>query len=111
MNPHKASAKDFVINLGAIVALYTVSISLLDLLFTVINSAFPETTGNYYYGYSASISWPVATLIIFFPVFVLLMWLMEKSYLAEPEKRNLGVKRWLTYITLFIAGLAMAIDL
>jgi hypothetical protein len=111
MNPQpKTSAKDFFLNLGAIVALYTTIISLLNLLFTVINKAFPQIV-NYYYTSSSSISMPVATLIIFFPVYILLMWSLEKSYLTEPEKRNLGVRKWLTYITLFIAGLVLAGDL
>jgi hypothetical protein len=74
MNPQpKTSAKDFFLNLGAIVALYTTIISLLNLLFTVINKAFPQIV-NYYYTSSSSISMPVATLIIFFPVYILLMW-------------------------------------
>src|ERR1035437_968397 len=105
----KTSAKDFFINLGAIVALYVTVVSLLNLLFTVINNAYPQI-GYTYYG-SQSISMPVATLIIFFPLFILLMWLMERSYVVEPEKKNLGVRRWLTYITLFVAGLTLAGDL
>jgi type II secretory pathway pseudopilin PulG len=107
----KTSAKDFFLNLGAIVALYTVVVSLLNLLFTVIDKAYPQITSGYYYNSSSSMSFPVATLIIFFPIFVLLMWLLEKSYTAEPEKKHLSVRRWLTYITLFIAGLTLAIDL
>ncbi len=109
MQPQKTSAKDFFLNLGAIVALYTTVVSLLNLLFTVINSAFPQITT--YYNSSSSISMPVATLIIFFPIYILLMWLLEKSYAVEPEKKHLGVRRWLTYITLFIAGLVLAGDL
>lgn len=113
MNPQtKTSAKDFFLNLGAIVALYTIVVSLLNLLFTVINKAYPQITTNYYSIVSSqSISWPVAMLIIFFPIFILLMWLLERGYVAEPEKRHLPVKKWLTYITLFIAGLTLAIDL
>ena len=110
-NSGRASAKDFFINLGAIVALYTVVISLLNLLFTVINNAYPQITNGYNYYGSQSISMPVATLIIFFPIFILLMWLMERSYVVEPEKKNLGIRRWLTYITLFVAGLTLAGDL
>ncbi len=106
----KTSAKDFFLNLGAIVALYTVVVSLLNLLFTVINTAYPQITA-YYYSSSQSISFPVATLIIFFPIFVLLMWLMEKGFVLEPDKRHLGVRKWLTYITLFVAGLVLAGDL
>lgn len=106
----KTTPKDFFINLGAIVALYTVVVTLLNLLFTVINVAYPKVTSYYYYG-SQSISLPVSTLIIFFPIFILLMWLLEKGYSSEPEKRNLPVRRWLSYITLFIAGLVLAGDL
>ncbi len=107
----KTSAKDFFLNLGAIVALYTTVVSLLNLLFTVINNAYPQINSGYYYIGSQSISMPVATIIIFFPVFILLMWLLEKSYVIEPEKKNLGVRKWLTYITLFIAGIVLAGDL
>jgi hypothetical protein len=107
----KTSAKDFFLNLGAIVALYTTVVSLLNLLFTVINNAYPQINSGYYYVGSRSISMPVATLIIFFPIFVLLMWFLEKGYITEPEKKHLSVRRWLTYITLFIAGLVLAGDL
>lgn len=105
----KTSAKDFFLNLGAIVALYTTVVSLLRLLFTVINNAYPQI--NYGYFGSQSISMPVATLIIFFPIYILLMWLLERTYRTEPEKKHLGVRRWLTYITLFVAGLTLAGDL
>lgn len=107
----KGNAKDFFLNLGAIVALYTVLISLVNLLFTIINQAFPQVTSGYNFYSSPSISWPVATLIIFFPILVLLMWLLEKSYVTEPERQNMGIHRWLTYITLFVSGLVVAGDL
>ena len=105
-----SGAKDFFINLGAIIALGVVVGNLISLLFTAINKTYPVTTGYNYYG-SYSISWPVASLIVFFPIFILLMWLLEKGYAVEPEKRNIGIRKWLTYITLFLAGLAFAIDL
>ena len=108
---NKTTAKDFFLNLGAIVALYVIVITLLNLLFTVINKAYPLINNGYNYFGSQSISWPVAILIIFFPIFVFLMWLLERGYALEPEKRKIAIKRWLTYITLFLAGLAVAIDL
>ncbi len=108
-----ASAKDFFINLGAFVSLYVIVGSLLNLLFTVINKSYPQIVNdyNYYYSSSSSISWPVSTLIIFFPIFILLMWLLEREYKAYPEKQNTGVHKWLTYITLFVAGATIAGDL
>ncbi len=109
----KSSAKEFFLNLGAMVAMFTVAGTLINLLFTVINEAFPQITSgyNYYYNFSSSISFPVATLIIFFPIYILLMWLLEKGYASEPEKRHVGIRKWLTLITLFIAGSAIAGDL
>ncbi|MFA6353735.1 MAG: DUF5671 domain-containing protein [Candidatus Paceibacterota bacterium] len=106
----KTSAKDFFINLGAIIALGFFVGNLLSLLFTIINKAYPLTTGYNYYG-SYSISFPVASLIIFFPVYVFLMWLLERNYSIEPEKRNIGIRKWLTYITLFVSGFVLAGDL
>jgi hypothetical protein len=107
----RASAKDFFINLGAMVALYTLVGSLVTLLFTVINKAYHKTVNMYDYYSSTSISWPVATLIIFFPIFILLMWILERDFKVNPEKQNIGIHKWLTYITLFISGLVIAGDL
>src|SRR6185295_18199642 len=99
-------AKDFFINLGATVALYTVVISLVNLLFRIINTAYPQIT-NYYYG-STSISFPVAVLVIAFPILIVLMWLMEKQYKATDKSL---IHKWLSYITLFVAGIVFAGDL
>ena len=106
----KSNAMDFFLNLGAIVALYTLVYSLISLLFTVIDKAFPPIN-NYYYGTSTTISWPVATLVVFFPIFIVLMSLLAKQYAVEPERQTYGIHKWLTYLTLFIAGLTIAGDL
>lgn len=106
------TAKDFFLHLGAMVALYTVVISFLNLVFTIINKAFPEITT--YYGYFRSgseISLPVATLIIVFPIFIVLSYFVQKTYTESPEKKDLPIRKWLTYITLFIAGIILAGDL
>ena len=104
-------AKDFIINFGAMVALYTLVITLINLLFIVIDRAYPPINSGYYYFGSESISWPVSILVIFFPILILLMWLLEKEYTINPEKQSSGVHRWATYVTLFLSGLAIAIDL
>jgi hypothetical protein len=67
----KVSAKDFFIHLGAMAALYTTAIAFINLLFSVINRLYPEIGGYY----SPQISFPIATLIIIFPLFILLSWL------------------------------------
>ena len=107
----KISAKDLFINLGAIVSLYTVVVSLVNLLFTAINTAYPKIERGYGIFGSQSISWPVATIIIFFPIFIFLMWMLERDYRINPEKQATGIHKWLSYITLFLAGLLLAGDL
>ena len=105
----KISVKDFFLNLGATISLYTVVITLVMLLFTIINVAYPQVV-NGYVG-SSSISWPVAILFVFTPVLILLMWLLERQYKLEPERKTTGIHKWIMYATLFLAGLAMAGDL
>jgi hypothetical protein len=112
MENTRATAKDFFLHLGAIAALYAVAIALVNLLFTVINESFPSINQyNYYYYNSSSISLPVAALIIVFPIFLLLSRLLYRTYTAEPDKKQLAVRRWLTYITLFVAGIILVGDL
>ena len=109
---NKTSAKDFFLHLGAIVALYAVVISFLNLTFKIISKSFPEIANNIYaWGGGSEISMPVATLIIVFPLFVILSWLVHKIYTQNPIKKELGIRKWLTYITLFVAGIILAGDL
>ena len=104
----KYNVKDFFLNLGATISLYTVVGSLVTLLFSVINRAYPQVANNYYS--TSSISWPVSILVIFFPIFILLMWLIEKDYTVNPHNKA-GMHKWLTYLTLFVAGFVLAADL
>ncbi|MBI2086918.1 MAG: hypothetical protein HYT69_01985 [Candidatus Zambryskibacteria bacterium] len=106
----KMTAKNFFLHLGAIVTFYASAIALITLLFEAINFAYPKVTNAYQY-YFPSISFQVATLIVAFPLFLLLSWLLQKSYVAEPQLRESLVRRWLAYITLFIAGAVVAGDL
>lgn len=108
----RVSAKDFFLHLGMIVALYTVTISFINLIFRVIGRAFPDMiTNGYYWSQGSEISMPVATLIIVFPIFLVLTRFVQRAYEESPEKKNLGVRKWLTYITLFVAGIILVGDL
>ncbi len=111
------SPKDFFLHLGVMLTLYVSSISLITLLFQVINVAFPDVLDNVYvYGaysdpYSAVIRWSIASLVIVFPIYILLSWLVNRDYKAVPEKLSLGIRKTLIFITLFLAGIAIVTDL
>src|SRR3989344_1299735 len=108
MDQVKMTPKDFFLQFGIIITLYISAGTLLALAFSVINVAFPKVADYYYV---PSISWPVATLIIIFPVYLILAWLTQKQFTAVPEKRNLAFRKWLVYITLFISAAALIGDL
>jgi hypothetical protein len=106
------SAKDFFLHLGSIVALYAVAISFVNLLFKIINKSYPEITNYYYFGASSSqISLSVSILIIVFPLFIILSYFINKAYQDDEHKKYRGVRKWLVYITLFVAGIIFTGDL
>ncbi len=109
----KVTPKDFFLWIGAMVALYTSVFSLLALLFEYVDYAFPDTLNNYSYGdpYSSGIRFALASLVVVFPVFLLLMRLIRRDIIAHPAKADLWIRRWALYLTLFIAAITIIIDL
>lgn len=108
---HKTSGpKDFFLNLGAIVAIYVSVISFLNLIFATLDNLLPDVASGYYNTYD-SMRWAVAYLVIAFPVFMILSKILNKDIKNNPEKENLGIRKWLTYLTLFVTGIAMTVDL
>jgi len=93
--------------------LYISSVSLGTLWFQFINTWLPDVvTQPYMYDSIRSIIRnAVASLIIAFPIFVAVSWLLRRTLTRDPEKRSSKVKKWLTYITLFIAAGVMIGDL
>lgn len=108
METHKTTAKDFFLHLGLLVSLYSGVGFLLNLLFSVINSAYPGIDSYYY---TPSMSFPVAALIILTPVLLVLGAFIAKSESADPAKKDIWVKRWSTYLTMFVTGAVIVGDL
>lgn len=108
----KTSPKDFFLNLGSIILLYSGVISLLNLIFSIINDIFPDAADFYTVDYqNSSIRWAIACLLVIYPLYLYIMKIMRRDIVNFPEKRELGVRKWLTYLTLFIAGTTISIDL
>ncbi len=104
MNPTpKTTGKDFFLHLALIVSLYSAVGFLLNLLFSIIDTAYPVVAQYSYFG-SSSISFPVAALIILTPVFLLTAFWIGKSELLDPSRKEVWVKKWSSYLTLFISG-------
>lgn len=113
-NRPKTSPKDFFLHLLVIVALYITAGSFATLIFQYINVIFPDVLerGSYYLrSVYSSIRWAISSLIVVFPVYILTSWFLEKSYEKDPLKRNLRIRRWLIYFTLFAAAAIIVGDL
>lgn len=107
------SPKDIFLHLLAVIALYVSAASFVSLIFSFINIFFPDALNGYYETTAAydSIRWSVAALIVIFPVYIATTWFLNKSYFAEPSKRNLRIRKWLIYFTLFAAAVIIIGDL
>ena len=107
----KTAPKDFFVFIGTMAALYASAVSFLNLLFEIINALFPDALSFGYDYFSSGMRWSIATLVIVFPLYVFLSWFIGKDMITNPQKRTLWVKKWLTYLTLFVAGVAIITDL
>jgi len=109
-NKIKTTPKDFFLHLGAIVALYISVVSIITLLLAIIDQLYPKPF-EYVDPYAGGVSVALAMIFIASPLYFLFMRFIISGENEQPEKRELSVRKWLTFITLFVAGLAMAIDL
>ncbi len=107
---NKITARDFFLHLGAVISFYASVIALITLLFEVINFAYPKVTNAYMYAFP-SISMQVAILVVALPIFLLISRFFEKAYAVDASLREMPLKRWLSFITIFIAGAIVAGDL
>lgn len=112
----KTSPKDVFMHLLAIITLYTSAAVFLVMIFQYINVLFPDPLefgmGSYALSSAHSaIRWSISSLIIVFPVYVLTSWFLNKNYSKTPAKRNLWIRKWLIYFTLFAAALIIIGDL
>jgi hypothetical protein len=103
--------KDFFLYVGVMVALYVSAFSLLALLFNYINILFPDQLDFYRGNFSSAVRFSIASLIIIFPTYLVLTNVLNKDLRRNPEKKSIWIRKWLIYLTLFIAGVTIIVDL
>lgn len=99
------SAREAFMYLLMFLTLYWTSFSFGQLLYQFINRAYPDPLQ--YGAYDSSfqtIRMDTASIVIAFPVFLYISWLLAKAMKQDPDKRASKIRKWLTYITLFIAA-------
>ncbi len=113
INQSKSTPRDVFLHLLAIVLLYIGIFSLIALLWKYVDVILPDQL-KMFYSYSqasAVMKNSIAALLVVWPVFIFVNWLIKKNENKEVAKRELKVKKWLLNLTLFIAALTMIIDL
>ncbi|KGQ18098.1 hypothetical protein LF41_1452 [Lysobacter dokdonensis DS-58] len=107
------SAREAFFYLLMFAALYMAAWHTCDLLFTLLNRSLPDAADALrQYGYSTSrMRWSTASIIIALPVFLWMARLVARQVTRDPLARLSPVRRWLTYLTLFLAAMTLIGDM
>ena len=100
------SAREAFVYLVLFSTLYVSAFSLGSLLFEFIRRAFPDPSADPAMALVSreTIRWSISMLIVAFPVFVFVSWTNDRAVRADPSRRLSKVRRWLTYLTLFVGA-------
>lgn len=79
--------------------------------FELINRAFPDPAMAELGPWRTDrLRWSTSALLVAFPVFVFVSHRISRSVRKDPTKRASGVRKWLTYATLFVAASVLVGD-
>lgn len=94
-------------------SLYLVAWHLGSLQFDLINHFLPDAADPAYrvQRLGQSMRWSIASLVVAFPLFAWLAWRIGGEVARDPNRRLSPVRRWLTYLTLFVAATVLVCDL
>lgn len=104
--PYVSAREAFVFGL-MFLALVITCVSLANLSFDLIDRLVPDPAVERSRGGSSGIRWSMAMLVVFFPAFALLAWRVETARSADPAARASLVRKWLGYLGLFAASVAL----
>jgi len=107
------SAREAFIYLVLFTTLYLTTFNLGRLLFQFINIGWPDLTSTYDVVGNAreGIRFSIASIVVSFPIFLYLSVLIGRSIKRDPSKRASKIRKWLTYMTLFVAAAVIIGDL
>lgn len=105
------SARETFIYLVLFVCLYISAWAFGALLFEFVNRGLPDPLRLYENWDDTQLRMSVAMLIVAFPIYLWLSSLMTKAIRLDPDKRGSKIRKWLTYLTLFVAAATIIGDL
>jgi hypothetical protein len=106
------SAREAFMYVLMFVTLFLSAYNLGDLLFSVINRQFPDPASPRTNDFIlSSIRWSLSSLIVAFPIFLWVSWMLIRLMRRDPTKRASKIRWRLTYVTLFVAACVLIGDI
>lgn len=96
------SAREAFLYLVLFTSLFLSAFHVGSILFELIEKAFPDPVAS---DFSArSLRWSVSYVVVSFPLYLVLMLRQQRELREDPAKRASKVRKWLTYLTLFVGA-------
>lgn len=112
MDQHlKSTPKDVFLHLFNIITFYLSVIGFIIMYVQYINATFPDALNYYFTGIANLVRTSTSMLFISVPAYIFTSWLLAKDLNTAPEKRELKLRKWLVYFTLFISAITIIVDL
>jgi hypothetical protein len=96
------SARDAFLYLLLFTALFLSAFNVGSILFELIEKAVPDPAGSRFS--ASSLRWSVAFVVVAFPLYLFLTVRQGRELRRDPARRASKVRKWLTYLTLFVAA-------
>lgn len=106
-----SSAKDVFSYLLMMIMLYVGVVSFLTLIFQYINVQFPDDLDFYYAGSLELIRGAMSAIIIAWPVCLFMNWFVGRDLKLDETKGRIWIRKWMMHLTVFVAAVAIIIDL
>lgn len=112
MDQHlKSTPKDVFLHLFNIVTFYLSVIGFITLYVQYVNAVYPDELNYYFTSIANGVRWSTSILFVAVPAYLFTSWLLAKDLSKTPEKRDLKLRKWLVYFTLFISAITIIVDL
>ncbi len=111
-NKEVHSPKYFFLHLLLMVTLYVSAISFITITFQIINIVIPDVLDPGYEIRFAkeTLRGALSFFIVMLPVFVGIARYLKKEYTKNSALREMRIRKWLVYLTMFIAALIILIS-
>lgn len=110
-NNIRSTPKDVFLHLFNIFTFYLSIIGFITLYIQYINALFPDPLNYYFTSIANSVRWASSVLFISVPAYISTAALLGKDIVSVPEKRDLKLRKWLLYFTLFLSAVTIIVDL